>query len=218
MGVGMFRVISFDLDGTVMRSEFGDIVWLEGLPKKFAQFKKIPVEEAKTSFRIAYDQTGKGKREWYDLNYWISKYQLPIAPQQLLDEYSSVVRPFDDVEPVLKKLSRSFILIISSSAMREFIDIELKTSSLRPYFRHIFSSTSDTRMVKKDPFFYKMICQRLHISPKEMIHVGDDMASDVDAPRSIGITSFFLDRSGRTHDDWTVHSLDEFVHRIDELI
>jgi len=213
----MFKVISFDLDGTLMRSEFGDSVWLDGLPKIYARHKKITVQEAKESLHDAYDQLGKQQREWYDLNYWIHKHQLPITSHELLDQYRSVIQPFDDVKPVLNKLSSSFTLIISSSAMREFINIELETSSLQGYFSNIFSSTSDTKMVKKDPFFYRMICEKLGISPNEMIHIGDDEASDVDAPKSIGITSFYLDRSGSSQLDWTVHSLKAFAQRVAEL-
>ena len=213
----MIKIISFDLDGTLMRSDFGDSVWLEGLPKIYAQEKQVSIDVAKKSFIDSYDRIGKNKREWYDLSYWIEKHELSITPQELLQHYTHHIRPFDDVLDVLFNLSQRFTLIISSSAMREFIDIELQKTNLRSFFSHIFSATSDTNMVKKDPLFYQMICDKMNIAPQQMVHIGDHKGSDFDSPKQIGIFSFFLDRNGTSDHEWMVHSLYEFEQRIKVL-
>ena len=72
-------------------------------------------------------------------------------------------------------------------------------------------------MVKKDPLFYQMICDKMNIAPQQMVHIGDHKGSDFDSPKQIGIFSFFLDRNGTSDHDWMVHSLYEFEQRIKVL-
>ena len=150
----MNPIISFDLDGTLMKPGFGDKVWLEGLPKIYANKYEINYHQATSFFKKAYDSIGSDKREWYDLSYWIDKYQLPITPDELLDQYESSIAIFDDVEYVLNILSEDHILIISSGAMREFIIKELKHTDIYHYFNHFFSSTTGI-------LFYSRVCQSI---------------------------------------------------------
>ena len=107
----MIMIISFDLDGTLMTSDFGDSVWLEGLPKIYAKEKQVSYETAKKSFIESFDKIGKNKREWYDLSYWIEKHNLLITPEMLLQHYSKHIRPFDDAQDVLNNLYQNFKLI-----------------------------------------------------------------------------------------------------------
>ena len=212
----MVKIISFDLDGTLTQPDFGDLVWLDGLPKAYANEKKIPISLAKKQLIKAYDTIGKTKREWYDLSYWIEKLHLSIKPQDLLNQYKHQIKPYPDALSVVANLSKKFTLIISSSAMREFISIELKQSKLDSYFSFVFSSTSDTNTVKKNPSFYKMICSTLNISPEKMIHIGDSKRLDYESPRKNGITSFYLKRDKQSKQQFYVSSLKEFEKKIIE--
>lgn len=212
----MVKIISFDLDGTLTQPDFGDLVWLDGLPKAYANENKIPISLAKKQLIKAYDTIGKTKREWYDLSYWIEKLHLSIKPQDLLNQYKHQIKPYSDALSVVANLSKKFTLIISSSAMREFIYIELKQSKLDSYFSFVFSSTSDTNTVKKNPYFYKMICSTLGISPEKMIHVGDSKRLDYESPRKNGITSFYLQRDKQSKHQFYVSSLKEFEKKIIE--
>ena len=212
----MIEVISFDLDGTLTQPDFGDLVWLDGLPKVYANEKKIPFSSAKKQLINAYDSIGKTKREWYDLAYWIEKLNLSIQPQDLLNQYKDEIKTYPEVTSVVRNLSKKYTLIISSSAMREFISIELMQSKLKSYFSNIFSSTSDTNTVKKNPDFYKMICSKLGISTTNIVHVGDSKRLDYESPRKIGITSFYLQRNKPSKDPFYISSLAEFEKKIIE--
>jgi putative hydrolase of the HAD superfamily len=205
----MVRIISFDLDGTLMQPDFGNMVWLEGLPRIYAREKNIHFAAAKKELMQAYDQLGKERREWYDLLHWIKKLHLSITPQDLLAIYKKFIKPYPETKEVVSNLSKHYSLIISSSAMKEFITMELEQTGLRQYFSHIYSSTSDTDYVKKNPAFYRMICSRLQISPSELVHVGDTKLLDVDAPRKIGIISYYLNRETVSEKRYVIRSLKE---------
>ena len=202
-------ILSFDLDGTLMKPGFGNKVWLEGLPKIYAQTHKITYKKAKEQLLTAYDTIGNTRREWYDLSYWIKELNLNITPDELLEEFSAYIHPYPEVPSLIKQLSNDYELIISSSAMKPFIKIELQTAKLFSYFTDFFSATSDTNTIKKDPYFYKMIVEKVGCNPNEMIHVGDNQQFDYVSPKKAGLYAFYLDRTASTKQDYVISSLTE---------
>jgi HAD superfamily hydrolase (TIGR01549 family) len=209
-------ILSFDLDGTLMQPGFGDIVWLEGLPKIYALTHKIPFGKAKDQLLSAYKKIGNSRREWYDLSYWIQKLDLPVTPQKLLKNFSKYIQPYPEVPDIIKRLSKEHTLIVSSAAMKSFIFVELRSSQLYSYFSGFFSATTDTNTVKKDPFFYEMIAKRLYCEPHEIIHVGDNYEFDYISPTKAGLFAFYLDRTGEENGNNVVETLTKFEKKIQE--
>ncbi|MDG6218815.1 MAG: HAD family hydrolase [Candidatus Thermoplasmatota archaeon] len=209
-------ILSFDLDGTLMTSGFGNKVWLEGLPQLYALTHEIPYSEAKKQLIGAYDALGNTRREWYDLSYWIDKLHLNGSVESLLKQFTIYIQAFPEVSGCIKRLSKQYRLIVSSAAMKPFILIELKTADLLDYFSSFFSATSDTQTVKKNPLFYKMIAEKLQCEPKEIIHVGDNHEFDYVTPIKAGLHAFYLDRSMSTKGEHVVSNLTEFEERIQE--
>lgn len=191
----MPRIISFDLDGTITTKEFADLVWLEGIPTVYARDRNIDIDAAKRYVLEEYNKLGDGKVEWYNLDYWIKKWNLQITSEKLLRKYSYAIAVYPDAVSVIPSLSEKYTLIITSNARREFIDIQLEKIGFKKFFTYIFSSTSDKNIVKKNPRFYRIICDKLDVDPGEIIHIGDDREADFLIPRSIGIMSFYLDRN-----------------------
>lgn len=214
----MIKIISFDLDGTLMKSTFADLVWLEGLPKIYADEKKVDIEEAKQYVKEEYSKIGDNKVEWYDLNYWFNRFNLKYDWRELLDKYRYAVEIYLEVPDVLRRLHKKFDLIIISNAKREFIEIELEEVRIRKYFTHIFSSTSDFHRVKKLAEFYSIICNKLNINPGEMIHIGDHEEFDYQIPRRFGITSFYLNRERTRRDKFIISDLKELEEKINKLL
>jgi len=214
----MIKIISFDLDGTLMKSTFADLVWLEGLPRIYASEKEVDVEESKQYIKKEYDKIGDNKVEWYDIGYWFNRFNLHSNWMDLLDKYRYAVEVYPEVPNVLKRLDKKSDLIIISNARREFIEIELEEAGLRKYFTYVFSSTSDFHRVKKITQFYLMICDKLNINPDEMIHMGDHEKFDYQIPKKIGITSFYLNRTKTNSGKFIASDLEEFEKRIDKLL
>lgn len=209
-------ILSFDLDGTLMKPGFGDKVWLEGLPNIYAMTHNISADEAKNQLISAYDTIGNERREWYDLNYWITKLNLGITPNDLLNTFSTYIKPYPEVPDLIKRLSIEYTLIVSSAAMKPFIFIELKTARIMDYFTELFSATSDTQTVKKDPFFYQMIAQKMNCKPNEIIHVGDNKKFDYFSAKKAGLHAIYLDRTKDETGDHIINSLTEFENHVQQ--
>ena len=203
-------ILSFDLDGTLMKPGFGDKVWLEGLPEIYAETHNLSLKNAQQELLAAYDRIGNTQREWYDLSYWIHKLNLSITPEELLHKFQQYITPFEEVPDLLKRLSKEYDLIISSAAMKPFIIIELKTAKLYDYFTSFFSATSDTHTVKKDPYFYQMIIKKLKCDPQDIIHVGDNEQFDYFSPIKAGLKAYYLDRSASSSTNHIITTLEEF--------
>ena len=210
----MIKIISFDLDGTLVTSKFADLVWLEGLPKIYSIEKNVGFDEAKNILIKAYDEIGEEKTEWYDLQYWFNRYNLNSNWEKLLDKYRYAISLYPEVKKVLENLSKKFELAIISNAKREFIDITLNQTNIGPYFNNIFSSTSDFHEVKKTVDFYTLVLKKLGISNNEIIHIGDHDYFDVVVPRSLNILSYHLVRDNKIYGKNVVHNLKEFEKKV----
>jgi len=212
------RVISFDMDGTLTDLSFVDSVWLEGIPKLFAQKHQISFEEARKRVRSEFDKVGNEKLEWYDLSYWLDKFRIDASPQQVLKSFREKIRVFQDVPIVLENLkNRGCRLIVITNARREFVDIEMQQTGIQGFFERIFSSPSDFRLTKNATRVYENVCNACEISPCQMIHIGDDQDFDFIVPKKLGINAFLLDRTGTKTGTHTISSLEQFERKITKL-
>lgn len=207
----MLKVISFDVDGTLVDSSFADKVWLEGVPSLYAEQHNIDFETARTIVVNAYDSVGENDIRWYQLDYWFRRFELKESPQNLLYQHKDAVCVYREVPQILKYLNKRYTLIVASNAPRDFLSFTL--SNIKHYFDHIFSATSDFDQVGKDSTFYRKICQVSKVNPEEMAHVGDHYTYDYIIPLKIGINAFFLDRDTKKG----IKTLKEFQILLDKL-
>jgi len=101
----MYEVISFDLDGTLVKMDFVNHVWLERIPELYAEKYGMDVERAKKHVMDEYMKVGPEAIEWYDIHYWIDKFKLDVDWKELLMSCSSYLEMYPEVEGVLRNLS-----------------------------------------------------------------------------------------------------------------
>jgi HAD superfamily hydrolase (TIGR01549 family) len=212
----MIRVISLDMDGTLVNSRFVDKVWMEGMPMLYAEKTGLDFPVARSYVVGEYMKIGSDHLEWYDLLYWIDKFGLKVGKVELLQMYEDEIEIFPEVQEVLDRLCESYDLVVTSNAAREFIDFEL--DGLSDYFREIFSATSDFREVKKSPLIYGTVCAHMGVKPFEVLHIGDHYNYDYESPLEAGLDALFLDRKGERSGREVVGDLREAMVLIDGCI
>jgi putative hydrolase of the HAD superfamily len=213
----MINLVSFDLDGTLVKSTFADKVWLEGLPNLYSNEKNISIKQAKQYIYNLYEKVGENRKEWYDIDWWFKRFDLKQSWKNLLDNYKHYIKLYNDTIETLDKLTKKFKLIIISNAKKEFIEIQLRETNIKPYFEHVFSSLSDFNFVKKTPDVYKKVLNFLNIKSNEIIHIGDNFEFDYKCPQRIGIKSIYLDRKKTKKADNIIFSLNEIEKVISNL-
>jgi len=206
------KLVSFDLDSTLIDPTYTTYVWEIGIPQLYAKKYNVTLSEAITMVKAAYERIGDSALEWYDIAYWFECFKLPGRWEDLLEEHRDKIRPFPEVKEVMADLVQHNDLIVTSNAARAFVELELRQAEIEDYFMRIFSATSDFGQVKKTPQFYGHICEIMGRSPSDVIHVGDHYEFDYLVPRSLGMQAYYLDRDGKRHkDSFTVEDLGDFA-------
>jgi FMN phosphatase YigB (HAD superfamily) len=212
------KLISFDLDNTLIDPTYTTFVWEIGIPQLYAKKQNISISEATCIVIAEYEKIGDSSLEWYDISYWFKYFELPGRWENLLEAHQDKIRPFPEVKEVLKDLVHYYDLIVTSNAAREFVEVEIKEAGIEDCFIRIFSATSDFRQVKKTPQFYTQICEIMETEPSSTIHTGDHYEFDYIIPKSVGIKAYYLDRDGKKpKDSFTVKNLKEFAALIKNL-
>ena len=205
----MKEVVSFDMDGTITDKKFADSVWRDGIPRLYKEKYEVGLEEAVKLVEYEYEKVGEGNIEWYDINYWMKYFNLDVAAEDLLKMYEDKIKIFPDALEALDGLKDQYTLVLSTNAMREFVDVQI--GGIKDYFTYIFSSTSDLGMVKKETKFYIEVLKEVKVEPENFYHVGDHSIFDHEVPKKVGINAYLLDREGDYEGDHVVRDLREFL-------
>ena len=209
----MIKVVSFDVHGTLTTNFHVEEFWFRELPRVYANEHKLEISEATKIVNSHYDKVSKKDKEWYSPEYWFETFKIQEDMREAVKRICQKAVFYSDVIPVLSNLSKKYKLVVCSASPHIFLDYDIKP--LRVHFANIFSSMTDYGMIGKPAEFFSDVCKILKIEPFEMAHVGDDLDFDQKNPSSIGINSYFVDRS-HTHPD-SVASLTEFAEKVKSL-
>ncbi|MDO8491593.1 MAG: HAD family hydrolase [Dehalococcoidia bacterium] len=208
------KILSFDLDGTLVNTRFTTAVWEQAVPHLYAQKRGLSFDQAKAEVMAEYCAVGEHAIEWYDIKFWLSRLGLDIDWRTLLSASKTEIEAYPEVNAVVERLGKAHRMVVLTNAGREFADMELEVSGLDKHFVQVFSATSDLGMVKKDASFYYRVCRLLKLAPGELTHVGDHLDFDYRAADSAGTRAFFLDRTGEHQGAHVLRSLDELPERL----
>ncbi len=187
------KIVSFDLEGTLVGTDFSRLVWEEALPALYAEEKGISLKDALKQIMEEYAKIGPERIEWYDLRYWFRRFRLQADWRGLLERFKDSVETYPEVRSVLDRLSRDFKLIIISNTSRDFMDYQMR--KLNACVARIFSATTDYGTVKS-PELYVKICSEMGVNPQQVV---------------------LLDRSIKERGEYIIRDLEEFELRLLEL-
>jgi len=207
------KIISFDVEGTIVTTDFSYAIWFEIVPQRYAARYGLEIEEARHEIKKAYDSVGDQRPEWYNVQYWFNRFDLGQA-DTAMDSLQDRVKYFPDTYEVLGRLGRDYRLNVASGSPRTFLKYLLH--DVEHNFSSIFSSISDFQKVKTSDF-YRAMCRRLGVEPQEIVHVGDNLQFDFYEPSSIGIQSFHLDREGTAGNPASLHNLNQLIDFLEKI-
>jgi HAD superfamily hydrolase (TIGR01549 family) len=198
-----FSIISFDVEGTLITTDFSAAIWFEGIPESYAKKHGMSFEQGRKTVMAEYEKIGDQRIEWYDINYWTNKFDIGSS-YELLKRYQNKIGIYPDVMEILESLSKKYRLIICSGTPREFLVHLLK--DIEVYFSDVFSSTSDFKSTKNRDF-YTGICRKMASTPEQIVHIGDNYQFDFQEPRQIGLQAYYLNRTKTEEQENTIQSL-----------
>jgi len=202
------KIVSFDVDGTLIKSDFNDLIWQKEIPSLYARKREVSFEKAIKMIMEEYNRVGENNLCWYSMDFWIKHFHLDVRVDDIISKYESRIEIYPEVPSVLKKLEEKYPLIIITMMPSEFLLPKLK--KIGNYFKSTFSTISDFGDLKS-PQGYLKICQRLQISPVNLLHIGDQWEADYLSPKKANINAIFLDRKNEkiAKREWIIKNLDE---------
>ena len=210
----MLRVISFDLDGTLIKKGLDDIFWNELVPELYAESKKISFENAEKFILDAYEDIGPTDPRWYVPEYWFEMFGLSANILEMLKNVNYAEGVYDDV-CLLGDFSKNYRVIISTNNPRTILEHKLNVlNHVKHFLAGTFSAVSDFENIVKSKDFYLGICKEMAIQPEQMLHIGDDPTNDVEIPTSVGVNALLIDRERKKDGENIIHSLAELKHMI----
>ena len=189
----MIKIISFDMDNTLVNTRYDKEFWDVAIPKAYAAKYDVDLKRAQEIVFKDYEELlDKKHQDWFKPNFWYLKYKITKEDvlKHMLDIKNHV---YEDVEDILKYLKGKYKLILVTHAVSEFIQLKLKDGLLK-YFDKIYSCQDEPYSSYKDEDMYKLILSELNVDPCEICHIGDDIIFDKKVPESIGIKSILIDR------------------------
>ena len=210
----ILKIISFDVDGTLVDLDYNDLIWFKEIPGLVAKKKKISFEKSLKYVYEEYTKLGEHNLNWYDINYWISHFRLTASPEKILEKYESQVKIFPEVIPLLEELKKNFMLIVITAMPREFLIPKMK--KLEKYFKFAFSALSDFKELKNSEIYSK-ISKTLKVVPEQILHIGDHWEFDYLAAQKAGMKVVYLDRSNTKEGKFVIHNLGEVKKIIEDM-
>ena len=206
------KVVSFDVEGTMVTTDFSYAIWFEMIPQRYAERWGLSFAEATRKIKQEYDSLGDQHIDWYDVQYWFTRFDLGQA-DIAMEGLQPRVKYYPETKEVLKKLYGVYKLSVASGSPRPFLKHLLR--DIEHHFSAVYSSTTDFQQVKTVEFWAGM-CRDLDVEPGQVVHIGDHRQFDFLEPASIGIRAYHLDRDRKAGDTESLQSLTELVHLLSE--
>ncbi|MEM2637202.1 MAG: HAD family hydrolase [Candidatus Korarchaeota archaeon] len=214
----MIKIISYDLDGTLIKMDFANTFWFQVVPEVYAKKYGMAFDEAKKRVVSEYDKIGPSDLRWYDPVWWFKYFKLDFPVESAIQEAISrgTMQLFDDALPSLK-MARSCADAVIVTTLQPHIFLKYTSVLIKDYVDAIWSTTSDVGRPLKDAETFKAIAAQYNAKMNMIAHVGDNIENDYLLPRKAGVHAFLLDRTKRQNGEHFVGDLIEFVRKVQYL-
>ncbi len=200
------RVISFDVDGTLVDQRFNEIIWENDIPALVAERKGWNFTKAKDFCFSEYEKLGDKDMRWYDIEYWLERFNISTSAIDIFKKREESIIVYPDVFPVLEELKRKGLRIIIITCMPR-IFLKEKIRKFDSHFEKVFSTISDFNKVKS-PEIYLHVSEIIETSPSTILHIGDHHTLDYEFSIEAGYHSLLIEREKKTK-EFSISNLKE---------
>lgn len=208
--LGGLRAVAFDLDNTlwdvgpvIVRAEQCLRAWLHEHCPRIAE--RVTIEE----MRAARERLARSEpHNAHDFTYLRVTalaaharecgYGEEMAERafQVFFAARNELQPYADVQPALQRLRARYALASLSNG-----NADLELIGLAPFFS-ISLNARQIGVAKPHPSCFQRLAHDLRMGPRDILYVGDDPFLDVDAARTAGLRTAWMNRS---HATWPPH-------------
>ena len=175
--------VLLDMDGTLLDLYFDNHFWLEHLPRRYAESRRLTPEQARQQLVDAF-AAQRGTLNWYCLDYWSEQLQLDITALKREVEHLIAIRPH--VEDFLQRLHASQREVwLVTNAHRKSLDLKLQRTGIGRWFDRLISS-HDLLLPKEHPRFWAELRARHDFDPARTLLI-DDTATVLQSAQRYGI-------------------------------
>lgn len=175
--------VLLDMDGTLLDRRFDDHFWLEHVPKRYAEKRGIPLEEARR-FCHALFRSQERTLNWTDLDYWSERLGLDIPVLKHEVDHLIAVHPF--VTKFLAFLHRNGKQTwLVTNAHGKTLDIKMRKTRLGSSFTGIVTA-HDLGLPKEDVAFWGKLREKVPFDPERTL-LGEDSEANLETAARYGI-------------------------------
>lgn len=164
--------VLLDMDGTLLDLHFDNYFWLEHLPLRWSEISGISVADAKAQLQAEYAVL-QGKLEWYCLDYWGKRLQLPIT--ELKREVMHKIAMRADAPAFLQALKDSGReVVLVTNAHPGSLSLKIERTELSNYI-DVLISTHEFGVTKESQALWHKLQNRLGFDPARTLFVDDSL-------------------------------------------
>lgn len=159
--------------------------------------------EARRQQGVVYALSGPETRRFWLDTYGLFLHHLGISEadglvERLCDEFVKLEtwRLHPDVVPAIDALRTAGYRLGVISNWEDWLEELLLSLGVRGHFDLVVFSAREN-LAKPDPRLYQRALEAAGVAPENAVHVGDDMARDVEPARAVGLTPILIDRNNR---------------------
>lgn len=204
-GGDTIQAVTFDLDDTlwdiwpiIARAEARLHEWLSihhpVIPARFSplDLRRLASEIAQRQPEIAYDRSLLRKRALQLAAELAGCHGFCVETAfEIFFAARNEVVLFAEVLPVLERLTSRYTLGALSNG-----NADLRLVGLHHVFDFSINAV-DVGAAKPAPAIFEAACERLRVSPDQIVHVGDDPQSDVEGAARVGLRTIWVNRDGK---------------------
>ena len=206
--------VVLDMDGTLLDLYFDQRLWLELLPRRYAERRALPFATAESAVRQRL-QAERGTLAWYCMEHWSREFELDVPALEGELEYLIMVRP--GTEAFLTHLAgRGLRTMLATNAHPTSLARKLRCTGLGRYF-DVIVSAHEFGAPKEERAFWKRLDARHGLEPARTLFVDDNLAV-LQAAAAFGIRHVWGVRTPNSRGPEVAHEGFPAVHYLSELL